>query len=93
MYQGEAGEEAETLRDPSHVRNYSEAEWRGFLEGARLVVEDVRVIEHPIDFHAWLARTDCTGEDAKRAEKLLDDRITDGSLAMLRVALRARVEP
>ena len=29
-------EEAEKLRDPSHVRNYTEAEWRGFFDGAGL---------------------------------------------------------
>src|SRR5207237_5895151 len=45
LYQGDAGEEAERLRDPSHVRNYSEAEWRSFLEGAGLATEDVRVFE------------------------------------------------
>ena len=31
LFMGEAAEEAERLRDPSHVRNYSEAEWRGVL--------------------------------------------------------------
>ena len=29
VFMGEAVEEAEALRDPSHVRNYTEAEWRG----------------------------------------------------------------
>jgi len=29
-------EEAERLRDPSHVRNYSEAEWRDFAAAGRL---------------------------------------------------------
>ena len=32
---GEAAEEAERLRDPSHVRNYDEAEWRRLLDRGR----------------------------------------------------------
>ncbi len=32
VFMGEDVEEAEKLRDPSHVRNYSEAEWRAFAE-------------------------------------------------------------
>ena len=38
-FMGEDVEEAEKLRDPSHVRNYSEAEWRSFVEAAKLAVE------------------------------------------------------
>ncbi len=32
LFMGDDVEEAEKLRDPSHVRNYSEAEWRAFAE-------------------------------------------------------------
>jgi len=91
LFQGDAGEEAEALRDPSHVRNYSEAEWRSFFEAAGLTVEEVRVLEVPIDLEAWLDRTGCAGEDAARARELLADRIADGRLAMQRIAIRARV--
>jgi len=92
LYQGETGEQAERLRDPSHVRNYSETEWRSFLADAGLVVEEVRVFEVPIDLDDWLARTGCAGEQAARARELLADRIADGALAMQRIALRSRVE-
>ena len=92
LYRNEPGEEAERLRDPSHVRNYSEDEWRAFLADAGLVVEEVRVVEMPIDLEAWLDRTRCTGDDAVRVRELLADRIEDGTLAMQRIALRARVE-
>ena len=91
LFQGEAGEEAERLRDPSHVRNYSEEEWRDFFAGAGLALDEVCVLEVPIDLEAWLARTECTGEDAARVRALLADRISDGMLAMKRMALRARV--
>ena len=34
-FMGDDAEEAETLRDPSHVRNYTEAEWRALRRGRR----------------------------------------------------------
>jgi SAM-dependent methyltransferase len=91
IYQGDDGEQAEKLRDPSHVKNYSEAEWRGYLEAAGLTVEEVRVFEMPIELEAWLERTGCTGDDAARARELLADRISGDQLAMKRIALRGRV--
>jgi hypothetical protein len=90
LYQGEDGEQAEALRDPSHVRNYSEEQWRGFLEDAGVTVEEVRILEVPIDLEAWLERTGCSGEEAARARELLADRISEGQLAMQRIALRGR---
>jgi len=92
LHEGDAGEEAERVRDPSHVRNYREDEWRSFLADAGLVVEEVRVLDVPIDLDEWLARTGCTGSDADRVRTLLADRIADGRLAMRRIAVRARVE-
>ena len=89
LYQGEAGEEAERLHDPSHVRNYTEEEWRSFLEDAGLTVAEIRTFEVPVEFEQWLARTGCEGDDARRARELLADRIHDGNLAMKRIALRA----
>ena len=45
LFMGEDEEEAERLRDPSHVRNYSDAEWRGLVTDAGLGLDDVRFIE------------------------------------------------
>src|SRR5207253_9925616 len=47
---GAAVEEAEKIRDPSHVRNYSEEEWRSFFGGAGLIVEEMRTFDFPIEF-------------------------------------------
>jgi SAM-dependent methyltransferase len=91
LFLGETSEEAERLRDPAHVRNYSEDEWRSYLEDAGLRVEEVRVLEVPIELEPSLVRTGCTGEDAERVRTLLADRISDGWLAMRRIALRAEV--
>jgi len=85
-------EEAEQLRDPSHVRNYTEDEWRTFLLDAGLEPELVEYFEkrHPLE--AWLARTGCTGRDAERVKELLADRMTkDGSAwTDTKILLRAR---
>jgi SAM-dependent methyltransferase len=82
-------EEAERRRDPSHVRNYTEAEWRGFVEDAGLGIDDVRFSAHTIDFRAWLARTGCEGEEAQLVEALLADRVADGRLTLDKIAIRA----
>jgi SAM-dependent methyltransferase len=83
-------EEAEKIRDPSHVRNYSEAEWRSFLFAGGLVVEDRRIFDFPIELEPWLARTGCTGADAERVRKLLAPHVSDGWVALERIAFRAR---
>jgi SAM-dependent methyltransferase len=83
-------EEAEKIRDLSHVRNYSEEEWRGFFAGAGLVVEEVQTFDFPIELEPWLERTQCTGTDAQRVRALVAPRVTDGWVAFERIALRAR---
>ncbi len=89
LYMGADVEEAEELRDPSHVRNYTEAEWRGFLEEAGLHIEEIQTLEHTFDFQKWLERTGCEGAAAARAEALLGDRVADGRLTLDKLAIRA----
>ncbi len=89
FHMGDDVEEAEVLRDPSHVRNYTEAEWRGFVEEAGLRIEQLEALEHTFDFAAWLARTGCTGETATRVEALLGDRVVEGRLTLDKLAIRA----
>jgi SAM-dependent methyltransferase len=64
-------ERAEKLRDPSHGRNYSEAEWRSFLEDAGLSVVHVEDFRKTHVLDDWLARTDCAGATAERVRELL----------------------
>jgi SAM-dependent methyltransferase len=89
LFMGDGVEEAEALRDPSHVRNYTEAEWRGLLEDAGLVVSELELVGHSFDFAAWLARTGCEGAEAARVEELLGDRVAGGRLTLDKVAIRA----
>ena len=90
LYSSEAHEEAERLRDPSHVRSYTEAEWREMLEAVGLEVELVDFFEKTHPLEDWLARTGCEGDDAKRVRKLLADRIEDGSPGTRSTASRSR---
>lgn len=73
-YSSEETEAAEKLRDPSHVRSYSEEEWRELLESAGLEVERVEFFEIELDFESWFARARTPEADATRARELLAPR-------------------
>jgi SAM-dependent methyltransferase len=88
LFMSDEAEEADKLRDPSHVRNYSEAEWREMFAAAGLDVEDVRRFDKPIEFQPWLDRVGCEGDDAERVRELLADRIEDGWVALDRIAIK-----
>jgi SAM-dependent methyltransferase len=90
LFADEAVEEAEKLRDPTHLRSYTEDEWRAFLEEAGLEVDAVEQFEkhHPLE--AWLARTGCEGAEAERVRELLADRTVDGHYVDVKIVLKAR---
>jgi SAM-dependent methyltransferase len=90
LFMSEAAEEADRLRDPSHVRNFSDTEWRAMFERAGLEVEAVEHFDKPIEFQPWLDRVGCEGEDAERVRELLADRIEDGWVQLDRIALKGR---
>jgi SAM-dependent methyltransferase len=90
LHLDEQAEEADRVRDPSHVRNYTEAEWRGVFADAGLRVEDVRRFDKPIELEPWLERAGCYGEEAERVRSLLADRIADGWVTLDRIALLGR---
>jgi ubiquinone/menaquinone biosynthesis C-methylase UbiE len=90
LYVSEQVEQAEKLRDPTHVRSYSEAEWRALLEAAGLEVEVVEQFEkrHPLD--EWMARAGTPATDAKRVKELLADLVEDGEYVDVKILLKAR---
>jgi SAM-dependent methyltransferase len=90
LYLGEREEEADRLRDPTHVRNYTEDEWRAFFDTAGLRVDNVVRFEKPIQVEPWLERAGCAGTEATSVRELLADRITDGRLVLERIVLRGR---
>jgi ubiquinone/menaquinone biosynthesis C-methylase UbiE len=62
----------ELLRDPSHVRNYTPAEWRGFVERAELRLEEMTTTggSIPVTFVDWLRKSGCHGEPAAELRSL-----------------------
>ncbi len=90
LYLDDQAEEADRVRDPSHVRNYSEAEWRELFEAAGLRVEEVRRFDKPIEVEPWLERAATPVDDAQRVRELLADRIDDGWITLDRIAILGR---
>jgi SAM-dependent methyltransferase len=90
LFAGDAAEEADRVRDSSHVRNYTEDEWRSFFDDAPLDVEEAVTYEHPVLFEPWLERAGCTGEDAERVRELVADRLDGDRLRLERICLKGR---
>jgi SAM-dependent methyltransferase len=90
VYVSEAVEAAEKLRDPTHVRCYSEEEWRVFFSGAGLKLEAEETFNRRADVEAWLARVDTPEDDAARVRELLADRIEGGKLRLDRGIFKGR---
>jgi SAM-dependent methyltransferase len=78
----ESSEEADRVRDPSHVRNYSQPEWHSFFELAGLEIADERFMERPLEVQPWLDRTQTPPDDQTRVRELLGDRVQDGWMAL-----------
>jgi ubiquinone/menaquinone biosynthesis C-methylase UbiE len=93
LFVDEAGEEADRLRDPTHVRNYSEGEWHELFAGSGLELEQFEREEKWVQLDLWLERAGCTGDEAARVRELLAERIEDGKLRLDRGIFRARKRP
>jgi SAM-dependent methyltransferase len=89
LFLGETGEEADRLRDPTHVRNYSEDEWRAFFREVGLEVEVFEREEKRLELEPWLERAGCVGAEAERVKELLADRIDDGRVKVDRGIFKA----
>jgi SAM-dependent methyltransferase len=74
----EAGEEADRLRDPTHVRNYSVAEWHSFFELAGLEVAAEKQLERWVDVEPWLDRAGTPEDDKQRVRELIAHDVVDG---------------
>jgi SAM-dependent methyltransferase len=90
LFVDERVEEAERLRDPTHVRCYSEDEWKEMLTDTGLEVERAELVERKRDVDDWLARVETPLEDAQRVRELLGDRIADGTMTFPSILVRAR---
>jgi SAM-dependent methyltransferase len=90
LFQNEQVEEAERLHDPSHVRCYSEDEWRGFFEAAGLEVDQLEIMRRRLPLEPWLERTETPPDDAQRVRELLADRTEAGLIESEAIILRGR---
>jgi SAM-dependent methyltransferase len=90
LFRGEHVEEAERLRDPTHVRCHSEDEWKDFVTAAGFEVEQVEHFDRRQSVEAWLERVDTPPDAAARIRELLADRLDGGLLAFESILLRAR---
>ena len=90
LYVSEQVEEAEKLRDPTHVRSYSEEEWRSFLEAAGLELEAVEQFEKRHPLAEWLDRSQTPELDRPRVVELLGDQIEGDEYVDTKLVLKAR---
>jgi len=89
LHGGEQLEEAEKLRDPTHVRNYTEQEWRAYLEDTGARVEVVEAIRHPIELEPWLTRAGCSADEAARVRELVAGRVEGTKVVLDRIVIQA----
>jgi len=90
VFRGEHVEEAERLRDPTHVRSYSEEEWKEMVTAAGFEVEQVEQVARRQSADAWLERVETPPETAARIRELLAGEIEDGMLGFASIVLKAR---
>jgi SAM-dependent methyltransferase len=84
----ESSEEADRVRDPSHVRNYGVDEWKSFFELAGLEIAEERFMERPLEVEPWLERTQTPTADAAQVRELLGDRVVDGWMKLPTLVLK-----
>ena len=93
VWVSEQVEEAERLRDPSHKRHHTQAEWRDVFARSDLAVEAAERFDERLDFASWFARTGCEGETAELVRELLADRSDDEAWTYPYVVFRTSKRP
>jgi SAM-dependent methyltransferase len=91
VFRGEHVEEAEKLRDPTHVRCYSEEEWKEFVTDGGFEVEQVERFDRRQSFEGWLERVETPPDATARIRELLADDVDDeGMVKLSSIVLKAR---
>lgn len=89
LYASERVEEAERVRDPSHVRCYTEEEWIGFFERAGLQVEAIALVRRKLPLEPWIERAVAGPQVADRVRELIADLVDeDGNVRSTAIILR-----
>jgi len=63
----------ERMRDPTHIRAYSEEEWVGMMEEAGLIVHETMVFTKTHDFQEWAKRAGLNREGIKNLNQYFID--------------------
>jgi len=63
-------QQLESSRNPTHVRTYTENEWRTMLTEADFIVQTVERVVIPLDFYDWLKQKGIGREQAKRINQM-----------------------
>ena len=91
LFDTERVEEAQRLRDSTHVRCYSEGEWRGFVSAVGFEAEEVKVFAaRRVALEPWLDRVATLPTDRARVRELLGDATDGSSVRMPLIVLKAR---
>jgi SAM-dependent methyltransferase len=91
LFDGESIEEAHRLRDPTHVRSYTEDEWRELLGGSGFGVEQVEVLDgRRLALEPWLDRVEVPSGDRPQIRELLGDASDGETVRMPLIVLQAR---
>lgn len=73
--------EIEVLRDPSHARDYTVAEWRGAGEAVGVPLAPLHEWHMPLDFADWVARQQTPPERVAHIARLMDTAPADARAA------------
>ena len=91
LFDGEGVEEAHRLRDPTHVRSYTEDEWRELVVANGFEVEQVEIFGgRRLALEPWLDRVEVPDADRPRILELLGDAADGETVRMPLVVLQAR---
>lgn len=91
LFDGEGVEEAHRLRDPTHVRSYTEDGWRELVVANGFEVEQIQVFgERRLALEPWLDRVEVPAADRPRILELLGDAADGETVRMPLVVLQAR---
>ena len=90
--------ELEAVRDPSHVREHTIAQWRALLDRAGFRVTDEARSVTPLETEPWLARSRTPEGEAERVRQILREAspaareafaVGEGTFQLLKVVLRS----
>ena len=90
LFDGESVEAANRLRDPTHVRSYTEDEWRELVAAAGFELDRLEIFQRRLALEPWLDRVDAPAHERTRIRELLGDAADADSVRVPLIVLKAR---